>query len=601
MKKMTYFVMALAFVLGFTQCKKEQLNDQNDNGNLVPITLTVEGGTRAVVNPGYTNTETGETYATVAFENDDVIYVGYKVGDKNALVGTLIYNEGTFSGSVNISEIVANEYLHFYFLGGKGFNATVNETDNTATVNISDQSSKYPVISYAPSKQPFTGAGSYSAKLQNKVSIMKFNVTTPSSAAICITGMNNKVTLNFNPNTENTDQGFSYSVDTEDGGLIEMPAKGANNETWAIVLPQEELTTTGDAYSEDHSYTGTRPTIHAIEANKYYHEGDDVINMEVSTPATPPFDPSTTALTFEAKMASASVTLQSNGSAPDLTLEYSTDGGTNWYGYTVGTTIPLTNIGDKVMFHGTNGTIASSASNYHHFVLEGDVYVYGNVMSLLDASGFGTATTISASYAFRSLFDGCSGLYNLTDKPIVLPATTITSYCYQRMFYGCSNLTAAPELPATTVSASSYIAMFQNCTSLTTAPELPATTIATSCYSQMFSGCTSLITGPTILPAETLSMVCYGQMFYGCTSLTTAPMLPAKTLVMQCYNQMFDGCTNLNSITCLATSGMGSTTIFQWVRNVAASGTFYKASNASWSSGVSGIPNNWTIKTYSSK
>lgn len=269
MRRMTYFVMALAMVLGLAQCKKEQPTPQTQG---VRITLTVDGGnsnSRVIVDPtGHTDPD----YATVTFETGDVIYVGYK----NAYVGSLTYSGGTFSGSVDISESDYGEKLHFYFLGGVGFIPTVD--GNTATVVISDQSSRYPVISYSPSKESFAGEGSYSAKLQNKVSIMKFDVTTPSSAAICITGMNNKVTLNFNPETEGTDEGFTYGINTEDGGLIKMPAKDESNETWAIVLPQEALEAgeENSAYTADLRYLGTRPAMEEIEMNTFLNLGLDL-------------------------------------------------------------------------------------------------------------------------------------------------------------------------------------------------------------------------------------------------------------------------------------------------------------------------------------
>ncbi|MCR5038732.1 MAG: hypothetical protein K6A94_05290, partial [Bacteroidales bacterium] len=230
MRRMTYFVMALALALGFTQCKKEQLPDNNQTEGVL-ITLDVNGGnsnSKVIVDP------TGNpNYATVTFEDDDIIYVGYN----GAFVGTLTYGGEVgakkFSGSVDIDSYDGEKPLHFYFLGGKGFTPTID--GNTATVNISDQTEKYPVISFAPSKQPFTGAGHYSAKLQNKVSIMKFNVTTPSSSAICITGMNNKVNVDFTtPN--GTDNGFSY--EKQGTGEIKMKGQAGSGEKtyWAIVL-----------------------------------------------------------------------------------------------------------------------------------------------------------------------------------------------------------------------------------------------------------------------------------------------------------------------------------------------------------------------------
>lgn len=264
MRRMTCFVMALALVLGLAQCKKEQTNNQNAESHLVPITLNVNGGnnSRAVVNP------TGaEDYATVTFEDGDVIYVGYN----NAYVGTLTYSNNTFSGSVNIDNYDGEKPLHFYFLGGVGFTPTIDETNNTATVVISDQSSKYPVISYSPSNEPFAGEGAYSAKLQNKVSIMKFNVTTPSTASICITGMNNKVTVDFTA-PSGTDNGFTYSKDGE--GVIKMHGVTTDNTvTWAIVLPQLALDEQGGAYSEDGAFTGTRGNVPAITENGYLTEG----------------------------------------------------------------------------------------------------------------------------------------------------------------------------------------------------------------------------------------------------------------------------------------------------------------------------------------
>ena len=54
------------------------------------------------------------------------------------------------------------------------------------------------------------------------------------------------------------------------------------------MLPQTELaaSSAGSIYAQSGTYTtftGSRPTIHAIEANRYYHEGDDIITMTVNT------------------------------------------------------------------------------------------------------------------------------------------------------------------------------------------------------------------------------------------------------------------------------------------------------------------------------
>lgn len=99
------------------------------------------------------------------------------------------------------------------------------------------------------------------------------------------------------------------------------------------------------------------------------------------------------------------------------------------------------------------------------------------------------------------------------------------------------------------------------------------------------------------LPATTLANYCYQSMFYNCTSLTTAPALPATTLADGCYQSMFEGCTHLASITCLATNISASVCTTNWVKNVAASGTFTKAASmSSWTTGVNGIPSGWTVQ-----
>ena len=229
------------------------------------------------------------------------------------------------------------------------------------------------------------------------------------------------------------------------------------------------------------------------------------------------------------------------------------------------------------------------------------------------------ATTL-ADYCYQNMFRGCT---QLTTAP-VLPATTLTQSCYSNMFLSCISLNAAPALPVTTLKPNCYAGMFMGCTSLTTAPELPATTLEQSCYREMFRGCTQLTTAPVLpatiltqscyammfydctsltsapeLPATTLTQSCYQLMFRGCTQLTTAPVLPATTLADYCYINMFNGCTKLNNITMLATDISAYCCLENWVKGVAATGTFTKAKDTSIPiNSPSGIPEGWTVKSY---
>lgn len=90
----------------------------------------------------------------------------------------------------------------------------------------------------------------------------------------------------------------------------------------------------------------------------------------------------------------------------------------------------------------------------------------------------------------------------------------------------------------------------------------------------------------------------FQYMFAGCTGLTSAQnlVLPATSLVTGCYRYMFQYCRNLNYIKCLATNITAQTALNSWVQGVASTGTFVKAQGVSWNTGVSGIPEGWTVQ-----
>jgi len=526
MKRMTYFVMALALVLGLAQCKKEQPVEPTSEGNGVHITLDVNGdastgsankGTRVNVDPN------GNPMVT--FEQGDTIVVA-----SNGLhVGTLVHDGTKFSGDIENATI--GQPLYFYFFGNKT-PQFFGEGKSNCSVYIGEQTGKLPVISFSASTEEFqTDRTNYSAILQNKCSLMKFNVTTTSDTTIYIKGMNNFVTVNFGSGNN----GFSYRQEYD--GKIEMNGVNTENETWAIVLPQGPVAE-GNAWTED-GYMGTRPAIEGIEANKYYSAGVDMTLLPHEALSIP--------LTFEAITAGATVTLNSEGNAPSVSLETSTDGIT-WTPYEVGTPITLTNVGDKLMFHGTNKQYATGPSDYHKFSLDADCYVYGNIMSLISATGYATLKSFdsNAEYIFESLFSGCGDwLNNHLQKTIELPAIDLAPYCYSHMFKGCGYLAKAPKLPAD----------------------------------------------------DFLKYGCYQGMFENCDALEEAPVLPAERLVQNCYAYMFYGCSSLSRVKCLATSGInqnGSTS--SWLSGVSEVGVFTKAAGVTWPTGVNGIPGDWTVE-----
>ncbi|MCR5433649.1 MAG: leucine-rich repeat domain-containing protein [Bacteroidaceae bacterium] len=230
--------------------------------------------------------------------------------------------------------------------------------------------------------------------------------------------------------------------------------------------------------------------------------------------------------------------------------------------------------GDKVQFRGNNAAYSNEGMDATHFSSSADCYIYGNIMSLVNATDFGTARELTKSYTFHALFakndsyDPNTTIKNHPDKDLMMPATKLTEFCYCGMFEGCQGLTKAPALPATE--------------------------LVTYCYDDMFSGCTGLVEAPRLTATE-LAMGCYTMMFYGCTSLTTAPDLPAKILPMNCYDSMFSGCSSLNYVKCLATTIFDCATS-NWLDGVAATGTFVKMSQMrDWPIGADGIPTGWTV------
>ncbi len=256
MKKLGIIAMTFVLLMGVSQCKKENTNTSTNEGAKVNITLNVNGGHGSKV---AVNTANGE----VSFENNDVLYVA----SNGVYIGTLTYNGTNFNGY--ITDPIENQPLHFYFLGNVApiESLVVGETSSCSVV-INDQTEHLPVISYASSRENYQlGLTTYNATLLNKCALVKFNVTTSSEVATCITGMNNKVTVDLSTNE------FAYTREGE--GVITLPA--GNGEKWVILLPQEAMENDGVAYSGNLDYIGTYGAVPSIVENGYLTTGIDVV------------------------------------------------------------------------------------------------------------------------------------------------------------------------------------------------------------------------------------------------------------------------------------------------------------------------------------
>lgn len=268
MKKVTSIILlAIALVMSLTQCKKnnEENSIINEEGKtFITLDLNHGDGSKLGVDPPHVN-----------FDNGDRIYVA----SNGVYVGYLEYNGTNFSGE--ISNATAGLPLYFYLLGNVTPAETLTSGSTTScSVVISDQTVNKPVIACNKSNENFGTTNTFTSTLRNKCALVKFNVTASSAVATCITGFNNKVTVDFSNNTLTNSQ--------ESKGIITLPA--GNGEKWAILLPQDAMGagTEGSAYSVNGVYIGTCGAVPTITDNAYLTVGIEVtVTNKVSLSEVP--------------------------------------------------------------------------------------------------------------------------------------------------------------------------------------------------------------------------------------------------------------------------------------------------------------------------
>lgn len=236
----------MAFALGLTQCKKKNIDTITQNGLVgkqVYISLHIENSGKHIVYP-----DTG----IVEFSEGDKLYVG----NDGKYIDTLTYQGGVFSGTINDPQ--KTDYLHLYFIGGLEPGDITKGVTTDFTLDIADQSSSLPVLSYNHSTRKYTeGITNYGCMLLNKCGLVKFTLAEGTSEAVKVAGMKTGVTINFaDPSNPIVANG------TKDA--ITLKSESAT-EKWAILLPQEAVSKglamiDGKAYNCD---------IAAVENNSY--------------------------------------------------------------------------------------------------------------------------------------------------------------------------------------------------------------------------------------------------------------------------------------------------------------------------------------------
>lgn len=254
MKRISTIIFAAALLFGLAQCKKQETPETpNADGNWVHITMKV-GGDRYNI---YPNT------GAVVYTDGDKIYVG----NGNVYRGTLTYADGTFSGDLYYDDthpMDNSDYLHFYFVGGLETGTLTPKETTSFTVNISDQSSQLPVLSYGHSTQKYTdGTATYSCMLENKCGLVKFVPATPTPKTVTVGGMKTTATIDFST-------GSITPTGTTGGIRLYSESDVAK---WAVLLQQDAVSNPTVTIS---GYEATITSVPTITNNYYNSNGVDI-------------------------------------------------------------------------------------------------------------------------------------------------------------------------------------------------------------------------------------------------------------------------------------------------------------------------------------
>ena len=297
-------MLALALVTGFTQCKKDQpvvVDNPVLTGETYPITLTLGGpeNSKSGIDP-----QDGNDIAPVQFAVDDIIYVAYNGQHCGTLTCTALggfddaggnnpgggNKMGTFTGTITATAS-GDQPLYFYHLGNK--TATIASGNAGYTVDLSDQSTALPVISYAASVENFPSEGNtYTVKnnwLMNQCALVKFKMENiydmsandndnnadalyKTAKAITVYGLENQVTVNLSSNA------FSWSQ--INNGAVNLYRNDATNDSvrYAIVHHGSFNTTEGalevefDPATDPYGFYGTYKIQGMIPQNDYFQD-----------------------------------------------------------------------------------------------------------------------------------------------------------------------------------------------------------------------------------------------------------------------------------------------------------------------------------------
>ena len=234
MKRLSTIIMALALVLGMSQCKKQETPA---TGNITPtnpgVRITVNVGDQDGKDNNGEKHNIAPQYGLFSFSSGDQLYVGHN----GEYVGTLTFANGFFGGTIYPDKNVTDQPLHFYFVGNAAVTGTlVAEQTTSLSINIADQSENLPVLSYGASNELYAyGVNTtYSTTLRNQCALVRFDLQNQGNYEVTLSGVPTQATVDFannaiTPNTSTT------------GDITLYGEEGVITHRWAILLPGTDL------------------------------------------------------------------------------------------------------------------------------------------------------------------------------------------------------------------------------------------------------------------------------------------------------------------------------------------------------------------------
>lgn len=578
--------MALMISACSSSDMEETVQQPNNKAEGIPFTATIRVGESATTRA---LTEDGATIVPSWAEGDKVALIHGSINDEMT-VSSVTNGVATITGNITGSPADGDAVTIIY--PSSAVDATTKDIKADLLTNQDGT-----LATIAKNYDVRKGTGTLNV---GTTATLRGNVSLENQYAIV------KFSLSDGTNAINATQ-FQVRDVADNVVAAVTPTAGSASTFYAAIPPATTGAFRFKATTATNSYCYTKYGA-TVTAGKYYQSSLKLALVDMLH----------TPLTLEATEDGTTVTITD---ASNVEYSYTVNGGT---AVTTSTNATITlQAGDIVQFNSTNPALGinpdSSRPNFFNaltIIVDKKSYVYGNVMSMVnDAGDFATDVTLE-DYAMPELFCGNYSASNhiafLADKPLMLPATTISKYCYDSMFSYCQYLTVLPSgfLPAKVMKEGCYEFMFDQCKGLKSLPDdlLPATTLAEKCYMDMFQQCIGLTTlADDFLPATTLAKYCYEAMFHICTGLTHAPILRAPTLVDNCYSSMFAGCNKLSEVTCLATNISATNCLNVWLTNagsiVSGPKTLYVDPSMTTKGTGSDYDNwnlsdGWTLKTY---